>query len=168
MFAVYLLLRQVRSSAVESQTPLQSIRKWSADAQQNRLEKECLQCALWLFYAEARLSNAPQLHKVTDTLSLLVDSNGEKIFVGGLPLFLIDENGTLVQSLEKWLEILVKCLGNTGNSLLPGLFINGLIKVSKFISARHSRSCHVLSVLLSRDEPPSPESKVCMFGANLT
>ncbi|EIE27170.1 hypothetical protein COCSUDRAFT_64103 [Coccomyxa subellipsoidea C-169] len=80
---------------------------------------------------QSRLSNAPQLHKVTDTLSLLVDSNGEKIFVGGFPLFLIDENGTLVQSLEKWLEIFVKCLGNTGNSLLPGLFINGLIKTGK-------------------------------------
>lgn len=80
--------------------------------------------------ADSRLENAPQLQKLTQSLSVLLDKSGEGLRAAGLLLFLIDEGGMLVKHLEDWLDILMRLSGNTGTSSLRALFINGLVKVS--------------------------------------
>lgn len=64
-------------------------------------------------------------------LSLLKDSSGAQLFADGLPLFLIDENASLVGKLQLWLDVLADKLGSRGDSQLPSLFINGLVKVCR-------------------------------------
>jgi hypothetical protein len=58
-----------------------------------------------------------------------MDRQGNQLHAGGLPLFFADEGGQLRASLQRWLDLLAGRLGNTGNSLLPVLFISGLIKL---------------------------------------
>lgn len=87
--------------------------------------------------AGASLKNAPQLKKQTASLSLLLDIQGNPQFVGGLPLFLVDEDGQLVSALQGWLDTLDRQMGATGDSLLPPLLISGLTKVSNHLSFAH-------------------------------
>ena len=79
--------------------------------------------------AGSMLKNALQLEKQTASLSLLLDSKGDRQVVGGLPLFLEDEGGQLVSALQGWLDTLDRQMGATGESMLPPLLISGLTKV---------------------------------------
>ncbi len=46
-------------------------------------------------------------------------------------MFLIDENASLVSTLQLWLDNVADKLETPGDSHLPTLFINGLAKVCK-------------------------------------
>ena len=88
------------------------------------------------------LKNAPQLEKQTASLSLLLDSKGDRQVVGGLPLFLEDEGGQLVSALQGWLDTLDRQMGATGDSLLAPLLISGLTKVGSHWESLVMRPIH--------------------------
>ncbi len=85
------------------------------------------------------MCTSPRLVQQTASLSLLVNERGEQLFQSTLPMFLVDKDSYIVGRLTGWLDILSENLGNTGNSVLPALFISGLVKVCDLqLTVRHA------------------------------
>lgn len=80
---------------------------------------------------ESSLASAPLLEQQSASISLLKYSSGAQLFVIGLPLFLIDENASLVGTFQLWLDKLAGMLGSRGDSHLPSLLISGHVKVCR-------------------------------------